>query len=183
MFNPVTVKAKLFIRKLDWDQILDENLCNEWETIVYYLIRLFEISFPRYVGLNHTTIELHCFTDASKDVYGTAVYIRIVQAGLIKTKLMFSKCHLAPKSKTLITIPRLELLGVLIGTRALKFVENSLGKELSNRILWTDSQCVLHWLNSKKILPKFVERRVKEINKHKETPRFYWEIRDLSTGQ
>ena len=33
--------------------------------------------------------------------------------------------------------------------------------------LWTDSQCVLHWLNEKKPLSVFVENRMKEIRKQK----------------
>ena len=30
-------------------------------------------------------------------------------------------------------------------------------------ILWTDSKCVLHWLQSKKMISDFIQRRVNEI--------------------
>ena len=30
-------------------------------------------------------------------------------------------------------------------------------------ILWTDSKCVLHWLQSKKMISDFIQRRVDEI--------------------
>ena len=61
-----------------------------------------------------------------------------------------------------ITIPRLELLAVLIGVRAANFLVKELGVNVSKQILWSDSQCVLHWLKTRKPLSLFVENRVKE---------------------
>ena len=63
------------------------------------------------------------------------------------------------------TIPRLELLAVTIGVRAAKFVAKELKFSFINRILWTDSICVLHWLKTNKQLPLFVENRVAEIKR------------------
>ncbi len=54
-------------------------------------------------------------------------------------------------------------MGVLIGCRALKFVEKELRVPISRRTIWTDSECVLHWLKSTKKLKVFVENRLKEI--------------------
>ena len=39
-------------------------------------------------------------------------------------------------------------------------------------ILWTDSQCILHWLKTKKLLSVFVENRLKEIRNGNITLRF-----------
>ncbi|XP_045201835.2 uncharacterized protein LOC123555228 [Mercenaria mercenaria] len=61
------------------------------------------------------------------------------------------------------TIPRLELMAVLIGVRCLKFVTDQLKLDLKQLYLWTDSQCVLHWIKSTKVLPVFIQNRVKEI--------------------
>ncbi|XP_065896198.1 uncharacterized protein [Dysidea avara] len=61
--------------------------------------------------------------------------------------LIFSKTRLVPQN---MTIPRLELMGVLIGVRALKFVTSE-----------------LH-LQSKKPLSAFVTNRLKEIKSLKE---------------
>ena len=48
-----------------------------------------------------------------------------------------------------ITIPRLELLGVLIGVRALKFVLREFPVQVTHKFVLTDSLCVLHWLFQK----------------------------------
>ena len=50
------------------------------------------------------------------------------------------------------TISHLELLAVLIGVRAANFVARELRLNIREKILWTDSQCVLHWLRTKKPL-------------------------------
>jgi len=104
---------------------------------------------------------LICFYDESgKAYYATAVYLHQFSSNNCSVDLVFSKTRLAPQG---ITIPRLELLGVLIGTRAMRFVEKELHLPISSKILWTDSQCVLQWLNSKKPLSTFVTNRLKEI--------------------
>ncbi|MEW8544195.1 MAG: hypothetical protein AB2693_11735, partial [Candidatus Thiodiazotropha sp.] len=83
-----------------------------------------------------------------------------------KIDLIFSKTRLAP-NKT-ITIPRLELLAALIGSRSLKFVQNELMLDISEKHTWIDSQCVLNWLNSKRTLGTFVENRIKEVKKDRD---------------
>ena len=62
-----------------------------------------------------------------------------------------------------ITIPRLELLGILIGVRGLRFVERELSLPVSSKILWTVTQCALQWMQSYKPLPVFVNNHLKEI--------------------
>ena len=54
---------------------------------------------------------------------------------------------------------------MLIGIRAADFVLRELWIEVSEKIVWSDSQCVLYWLKSKKPLSVFVENRLKEIKK------------------
>ena len=48
----------------------------------------------------------------------------------------------------------------------MKYVETQLKLPLDTVFLMTDSQCVLHWISSTKILPVFIENRVKEIRGH-----------------
>ena len=42
-----------------------------------------------------------------------------------------------------------------------------LGSENAQIIIWTDSQCVLNWLKSKKSLSVFVKNRIKKITNEK----------------
>jgi len=56
-------------------------------------------------------------------------------------------------------------LGVLIGVHASKFVVTELKFLVSKRYLWTDSECVLHWIKTTKLLPTFGENHIKEIKR------------------
>ena len=103
---------------------------------------------------------LICFCDASVKAYATAIYLRQSTLNSYKTDLIFAKTRLAPQD---VTIPRLELLGVLIGVRALKFVMKELYEQVTRMVIFTDSLCVLHWLTTRKPLSSFVVNRLKEI--------------------
>ncbi len=59
----------------------------------------------------------------------------------------------------------MELLGILIGIRCMNWLEKGLKIEITEKHLWTDSQCVLKWLKSTKPLSVFVENRTDEIKK------------------
>ena len=83
------------------------------------------------------------------------------------TPVMSKKKQTRKKYKD-ITLPQLELLAVLIGVRAGNFVTKELKLPISKRILWTDSECVLHWIKTTKPLPLFVENRIIEIRKNKD---------------
>ena len=84
----------------------------------------------------------------------------------IKPDIIFLKTRLSPTSKT--TIPRLELMAVVIGVRCLYFINSQIQQIVSAFKLFTDSQCTLKWLESKKQLPVFVRNRIQEIKKSKE---------------
>ena len=130
------------------------------------------LTIPHFIGsANDSNAKLLIFCDASKTSYATAVYLHVEGNNSVKVNLVFSKSRLASggkdkgKSKKEMTIPRLELLAVTIGVRAAKFVAKELKFSFTNRILWTDSTCVLHWLKTNKQLPLFVENRVAEIKR------------------
>jgi len=167
-FTPVTLTAKLLIQHLwseglDWDQQLSTDDQERWKEISNELQLIEKVKTSRFIGTTDTTAKysLICFTDASKKAYAAAVYLLIKTETSYKANLIFSKARLAPTKG--MTIPRLELLGVLIGVRALRFVEIELKLNIEQKILYTDSQCVLHWITSKRTLTVFVENRLKEI--------------------
>lgn len=55
---------------------------------------------------------------------------------------MFAKSRIAPIKG--ITILRLQLLAILIGVRAAKFVLSQLELKNISVMLWSDSKCALH---------------------------------------
>ncbi|CAM1294859.1 Uncharacterised protein r2_g406 [Pycnogonum litorale] len=163
--SPVILQAKVFLQNLwqkdlDWDDPLPEAKLYEWRKIAEDLYNISEIAIPRHITSDSKNeYELLCFCDASALAYTAVIYLR--QPGTGKTTLIFSKTRLAPKNK--LTIPRLELMAVLIGVKALQYLEKELDFPHVRRILWTDSQCVMKWLITKKSLSKFVENRIETI--------------------
>ena len=182
LVTPLVFYSKVFLQKLwtielGWDDTLPQSLCQEWEEIVQILQQLSKLQIPRFVSQRDANVsyQILTFWDASAKSYAAAVYLRVVSQGLVQVNLVFSKMRLVPcdfekkgktKSKQL-SLPRLELLAVLIGTRVTNFVAKELRISVAKRIILTDSQCVLYWLRSSKPLPVFVQNRVNEICQEK----------------
>ena len=131
-----------------------------------------KLHVPRNVCENSENIsyQILTFCDASARSYATAVYLRAVCGDTIRVHLIFSKMRLSPHNNRkggailkYISLPRLELLAFLIGTRATNFVSKELTLHVSKITILTDSQCVLHWVRSCKPLPVFVQNRDDEI--------------------
>ena len=61
-------------------------------------------------------LSIHTFTDASESAYAAAVYAHhVYESGDVTVRMKASKSRLAPLKA--VSIPILELLGALIGTR------------------------------------------------------------------
>ena len=133
-----------------WNSVLDSLECIPQQALTRN-IRLLE---------NHVDCTLVCFSDASAKAYAIVVYLNQVSKSSTTVDLIFLKTRLALEH---VTIPRLYLLGILIGVRALKIVEKEVCVTVTSKVLWTDSQCALQWLQSTKPLPVFVTNRLKEI--------------------
>ena len=186
LFSPVTLPGKLFlqalwIKKLDWDESLSSHDEKEWNRIKTELEKLTVCKFPRYIGLteencNQVSCRLLGFCDASKHAYAAVVYLYQRKGTSCKVNLVFSKLRLAPNKS--VSIPRLELLAALIGTRAIQFVTKQLRLKLTQKHLWSDSQCVLNWIASGKHASRFVENRLEEIRKHKDIDFHYIQSKD-----
>ena len=152
---------------MSWDEPLSDNLVKDWSQVFSLLTSIPSITIPRFVGNQKGGVcQLLVFCDASMSCYATTVYLRIVDGANIQTNLMFSKVRLVPTGKGKskqgkeLTIPHLKLLPVLIGTRAANFVTTELRMTILHKIIWTDSQCVLHGLKTTKPLSVFVENRL-----------------------
>lgn len=149
LLSPVTLLGKLFIqklwnKKLKWDEKMSDVLQQEWKMLLRELEKITKISLPRFItflNTENTVHSLHCFTDASKDAYAAAVYLETEQNGNKKVALVFAKTRVKPKGN--VTIPRIELLAMTIGKRAILHVEKELKLPIKEKYIWTDSQCTL----------------------------------------
>ena len=108
---------------------------------------------PRHIGLDNKGSTKHqflVFCDAQdmhlqqQSTYSKNVKIsaELTSSSQKQDFLRIFLPTLVPNKK--ITIPRLELLAALIGTRCMKFVENELKVEICQKHIWLDSQCVLN---------------------------------------
>ncbi|CAC5360793.1 unnamed protein product [Mytilus coruscus] len=85
-----------------------------------------------------------------------------------RSDLIFSKSRLAP-----VSIPRLQLMAVLIGVRSLIFVNSELNVSIEEMYVLSDSQCDLKLISTKKELNVFVKNRISEIKAHKDIKFMY----------
>jgi hypothetical protein len=170
---PVTVRPKILMQKcwkakLDWDSPLPDELQKEWNSYVEELPILEKIKIDRCIlspphpSSRNCKYELHGFSDASEDSYSACAYIRTYdEEGRAAVKLVAGKTKVAPIKAE--TIPRLELCGTVLISKLIKTVQDSLPTKFETVRCWTDSTCVLGWLNSKKKLPVFVINRVRKV--------------------
>jgi hypothetical protein len=118
----------LCIENVNWEpELIGEHL-NLWNTLISELEHLNNVYVPRCYFQDNgqsKTIQLHCFSDASKAVYAASVYIRSSYSdGHIDVNLVTAKTRVAPLQKQ--SIPRLELLGANILVRLAANVNNAL---------------------------------------------------------
>ena len=111
--------------------------------------------------LEPSTIQLHGFSDASRQAYVATVYLRSEWDGMrVQVELVASKTKVAPLKKQ--SIPRLELLAATILARLMNTVQTSLPSEIKN-FYWTDSTNALCWITNNKPWKQYVQHRVQEI--------------------
>jgi hypothetical protein len=190
LIDPIRLPAKLLLQKIwldnesstekkskkNWDAPLPSKLIDLWEEILEDWNQFPSFTIPRFVGHSDSIfMELHAFCDASSLGFATAIYARFKSKNVWFSKLIFAKTRVKPTSakyKKVDTIPRLELLAAICGVRALKFVASELHGYSIKSFVWTDSQCVFHWIKSPRKLNRFEENRVREIRDLSTTIRF-----------
>ena len=174
LLSPVIVPLKILFQKicqlkLNWDDIIPQELCNQWIKLVNDIAKVNYIVFPRYVLQDVcteklSTIELHGFCDASQHCYAACAYLRVQTTQSVETKLLSAKTHIAPQKGE--TIPRLELMGALLLARLITKVNEVIADNvhIDSVYCWSDSQVTLHWIcSNKKQKQVFVSNRVEQI--------------------
>ena len=168
LLQPVTVAAKILIQELwkegiDWDEPLPPSLDQKWRAVATEIGDATKLEFPcRYftsdVSVDSSDTELHVFADASQKAYGAAAYL-VCES---QSSLAMAKSRVAPTKKKP-TLPELELLAALTAARLASYLQEQL--QVTRVTLWSDSQIVLHWLKSTKVLKPFINSRIQEVKK------------------
>jgi transposase InsO family protein len=170
LLSPVTIRAKILLQELwqqkfEWDAPLPENIQEKWRCLVTDLNSVTATTFPRHYFENTSRDPsntcIHIFCDASLVSYGATAYICREN----QSTLMMAKTRVAPLKR--LTLPRLELLAAVTGSRLCKHIQQNTG--IRQIHLWSDSQIVLSWLQTSKTLQRFVRNRVTEIHALTET--------------
>ena len=134
LVSPVVTPLKIIVQdlwkeKVGWDEEVNQEFRSRVEEVLKGFAGGNHLRVNRWLGVTtslqeYTRVSLHVFTDASSRAYAAAAYLRVADnEGKVTVNLVASKCRLAPSNGE--TIPRLELLGALLGALLL----NSLRKE------------------------------------------------------
>ncbi|GFU42579.1 integrase catalytic domain-containing protein [Trichonephila clavipes] len=166
---PVTLKSKLILQeiwklKLKWDENLPKDILNQVKKWLEQLPILASIKIPRCLNLSSNGMKrltLHVFCDASKKAYAACVFLRVEYEENVFVKLIQAKARVAPLKD--ISIPRLELLACVLGTRLVASVKNDLNLPDVRIYYLTDSMTALAWIQRTRDWGVFVSNRVKGI--------------------
>ncbi|XP_055585525.1 uncharacterized protein LOC129738367 [Uranotaenia lowii] len=181
--SPFTIHGKILLQSLwrtgcDWDEKIDDESYTRWSQWRNKLSLIEEVKIPRCYLQNappkaYESLQLHVFVDASEQAYGAVAFFRIETDEGPRCSLVMARTKVAPLKQ--LSIPRMELMGAVLGTRLLKLVEDSHELKVTRRLLWTDSQNVLSWIRSdqRKYKP-FVAFRIGEILQETKIDEWRW---------
>ena len=175
---PVFLHPKLLLQRLtrekyDWDTVIDEAASAAWSKWFSKLQHLTNIEIPRCIthGLESiASTELHFFSDASQVAYAAVTYVKFSDStGNFKVSLLTAKARVAPVA----TIPRLELSAAVLSARMYQMLTKELSLNEPSLYFWTDSMCVLRYIqNTRSKYKIFVANRLEII--HDATPVERW---------
>ncbi len=179
--------SELHRRKLNWEDPIPAELRNVWIANFDLIQEIGKIEFRRAVipldavSLEAETIDV---ADASDQLICAAVYVRYrLKSGGHSCQLIFARTKIIHDIST----PRGELAAALLNASVGHVVSSSLKGMVSKTWKLTDSQAVLHWLNSTRAaLKSWVRNKVKEINRLSDRSRWFYvasedNIADLGT--
>ena len=150
--------------EFDWDDPLPNDIVHEFEVKLKELQTASDkFSISRPYSIDHTQpAEIHLFCDASSSALGCVIYL--VQGE--KVTFVMSKLQIISKKKrSNLTIPKSELMAMLLGAKLLATCLKYLKSEYPclKQHCWTDSEICLHWLNSISQSKVFIRNRVNQI--------------------
>ena len=154
--------------KLEWDEEIPPQYTPRWENWLLDLPKLSSFSISRCLMPAEfgqiASSQLHHFSDASEDGYGSVSYLRLVnEEGNIHCAFLFGKSRVTPLKA--VTIPRLELSAATMSVRHDRMLKREIEIPLSMpSMFWSDSMSVLRYIkNETKRFHTFVANRISMI--------------------
>ena len=188
--QPFLLPGKLILQDLchegyEWDKEVTGSRRSSWEGWISSLSRLNGLSIPRChksKDFKPVRIELHCFSDASENGYGTVAYFRFVNdKGVAETSFVRGSSRVAPKR--FISIPRLELMSAVLATELAKSILAETNLKIDRTFYWSDSMSVLKSINSQSCRFKtFVANRVAMIRSASEACQWHYVPTELNSA-
>lgn len=177
-FNgPLMNRSRLFLHELqcrkdlDWDQVLSPALCKQWRNIAKQANAAPVLEVPRFVGSRKDEYCLTAYSDSSKAIFGTVIFITNLRTN--STNFVLAKNRLINKQLESKSIPSLELQGICLAAECLIDLYLELtGKtcvepiKISHLKIFTDSMVSISWLDSySNKLAKMQKRSVFVMNR------------------
>ena len=159
-FNgPILNRARVFMHELQlntslgWETELSIEQQREWRNIAKQVNMTPPIEVPRFVGERNGSYRLIAFTDSSKIIYGTTIFIQCIETKQVSFVLAMNR--LVNKQLESKSIPSLEFQGIVLGTETLLDLSKDLAGpqcpkpiKIVESVLYTDSIVSLSWINS-----------------------------------
>ncbi|XP_064464098.1 uncharacterized protein LOC135375287 [Ornithodoros turicata] len=176
--HPFTVRARmifqaLWVEEVGWDAEMPRDKQDQWSQWCRELPELAEVIVDRCMfpsGCRNP--QLHIFCDASPKGYGAVAYLRGQnEDGSTTATFVLVKSRVAPLKQ--LTLPRLELMAALIGSRMMHNLKRIFSGIEFESFMWSDSMIALWWIRRPPTEWKqFVSNRVDEIQQ--KTDRRRW---------
>jgi hypothetical protein len=174
LLSPYIIRAKMLIQQawleaIELDDPLPSHLITQWRQWFNEARGIEQTKIPRCLKSPEqvvTALTLHAFTDASEKAYAATVYSRHESPdGRVTVRLIASKTRLAPLKA--ISIPRLELMGAIIGLRLSRQICLVMNALPSTVTFWVDSLNVICWIQGQsRDYKPFVANRVGQIHEY-----------------
>ena len=181
--GPILNRARLFVHnlqcrpKLGWDEKLKGEESRDWKNICNQVNKTPALSINRSMGERDSEFEMILFTDASKVMLGSVIYIKDIKSN--KISFLQAQNRIVTRQLETKSIPALELHAMSLGVqfiidtyRELTCDRNLIPLKINKLTLFSDSLVALNWVNAhvnkldklQKLTP-FVKNRLDSISR------------------